>query len=231
MRGNADYTIDEPVHYPFAFSENPALRWANRQLVKAKPEFHKATFLKPLHRSTEFCGTCHKVHLPPELNDYKWLRAQNHFDSFWLSGVSGQGVASFYYPPVAEANCQGCHMPLVEISEAPNFSAVVRDDSGALKTLDHQFPSANTALPHLLRDSLPRADEAIEAHRRFLEGVMRVDLFGVKAGGRIDGELVAPRIEDAASRRVRSGCDYQSRRKPAFWFNWVQNLTIAREGL
>ena len=46
--GNADYTIEEPEHYPFAFSENPLLQWVNNQLVKAKPEFHKKTFLKPL---------------------------------------------------------------------------------------------------------------------------------------------------------------------------------------
>ena len=50
------------------------------------------TFLKPLHRSAEFCGTCHKVHLPAELNGYKWLRGQNHYDSFLLSGVSGHRV-------------------------------------------------------------------------------------------------------------------------------------------
>ena len=30
-RGNSDYTIDTPIHYPFAFSENPALRWINEQ--------------------------------------------------------------------------------------------------------------------------------------------------------------------------------------------------------
>ncbi len=191
-RGNADYTIDEPVHYPFAFSENRALRWLNRQLVKAKPEFHKATFLKPLHRTPEFCGTCHKVHLPPELNAYKWLRGQNHYDSFWLSGVSGQGIASFYYPAKAEANCNGCHMPLVEASERPNFSARIRDDSGLRKTLDHQFPSANTALPWLLRESLPDAEGAIEKHRKFLEGVMRVDIFGLREGGTITGDLLAP---------------------------------------
>ncbi len=192
VRGNADYTIDEPVHYPFAFSERPALRWINRQLVKAKPEFHKATFLKPLHRSTEFCGTCHKVHLPPELNHYKWLRGQNHYDAFWLSGVSGYGVASFYYPPQAVPNCQSCHMPLVEVSDAPNFSARSRSGSRARETLSHQFPAANTALPHMLRDTLPDADGAIAAHRRFLDGALRVDLFGVKRGGRIDGELLAP---------------------------------------
>jgi hypothetical protein len=192
VRGNADYTIDEPVHYPFAFSERPSLRWINRQLVKAKPEFHKATFLKPLHRSAELCGACHKVHLPPELNDYKWLRGQNHYDSFWLSGVSGYGVASFYYPAQAVPNCQGCHMPLVAVSDAPNFSALARDESGVRKTRDHQFPAANTALPHMLRDVLPDADAAIAAHRRFLDGRLRVDLFGVKRGGRIDGELLAP---------------------------------------
>ncbi len=184
-RGNADYTIDEPVHYPFAFSDNRFLAWVNRQLVKAKPEFHKKTFLKPLHRSTEFCGTCHKVHLPEELNHYKWLRGQNHQDSFWLSGVSGQGAASFYYPARAEPNCNQCHMPLFE---SEDFGALVRDDSGVRKIHDHQFPSANTAIPHLLQ--MPAWVN--EGHRKFLEGVMRVDLFGVREGGRIDGELTAP---------------------------------------
>src|SRR6056297_2255235 len=36
-RGNGDYTIEEPMHYPFTFSDNPMLSWVNRQLVKAKP--------------------------------------------------------------------------------------------------------------------------------------------------------------------------------------------------
>ena len=63
-RGNADYTIEEPLHYPFAYSDNALLQWINNQLVKAKPSFHKKTFLKPFHKSAEFCSTCHKVHLP-----------------------------------------------------------------------------------------------------------------------------------------------------------------------
>ncbi|MFM7919993.1 MAG: multiheme c-type cytochrome, partial [Planctomycetaceae bacterium] len=90
--GNADYTIEEPEHYPFASSDNAVLQWINNQLVKAKPSFHKKTFLKPLHKSAEFCGACHKVHLPFALNHYKeWLRGQNHYDSWLLSGVSGHG--------------------------------------------------------------------------------------------------------------------------------------------
>ena len=191
-RGNAAYTIDAPTHYPFAFSDNPALAWINRQLIKAKPEFHKATFLKPLHKEPEFCGSCHKVHLPQELNDYKWLRGQNHFDTFWLSGVSGQGIESFYYPPKAQENCNGCHMPNVEAPGPDNFGASVRDDSGLAKTFSHMFPSANTAMPHLLRDQFKDPDQVIQAHREFNEGVMRLDIFALKEDGKIDGELVGP---------------------------------------
>ena len=186
-RGNADYTIDEPPHYPFAFSDNSFLRWVNRQLVKAKPEFHKKSFLKPLHQTDVFCGSCHKVHLPVELNQYKWLRGQDHLDTYRLSGVSGHGIESFYYPPVAEVNCNDCHMPLMASND---FGAQVRDESGIPKVHDHMFPSANTAMAKLV--SMPRPDEAIEKHREFLEGVMRLDLFGIKKGGTISGELVAP---------------------------------------
>ncbi|MCB1032411.1 MAG: hypothetical protein KDD47_01080, partial [Acidobacteria bacterium] len=184
-RGNADYTIEEPIHYPFAFSENGTLRWVNRQLVKAKPELHKKTFLKPLHKTAEFCGGCHKVHLPEELNKYKWLRGQNHYDAFLLSGVSGHGVTSFYYPPKAETNCSGCHMPL---APSDQFAAQDFDGTGERKIHDHQFPSANTAIPHLLG-----MDPAVnEAHRNFNEGVMRVDLFALRKGESLEEEVMAP---------------------------------------
>ncbi|HVS15460.1 MAG TPA: multiheme c-type cytochrome [Thermoanaerobaculia bacterium] len=184
-RGNSDYTIEEPLHYPFAFSENQALRWVNEQLVKSKPELHKKTFLKPLHQSTEFCATCHKVHLPPELNNYKWLRGQNHYDAFLLSGVSGHGITSFYYPPEAEANCNGCHMKPMA---SDDFGARRIDSSGELQVHRHLFPSANTAIPALL--GFPAWVN--EEHRKFNEGVMRVDIFGLREGGTVEGALTAP---------------------------------------
>lgn len=199
VKGNAAYTIDEPVHYPFAFSDSPFLQWVNRQLVKAKPEFHKKTFLKPHHKSAEFCGTCHKVHLPEELNAYKWLRGQNHYDAYHLSGVSGHGINSFYYPPKAEHDCNGCHMPLLASND---FGAKDFDGSGELKVHDHQFPSANTAIPHLL--GMP--DWVNDSHRAFLDGVMRLDIFGIKEGGTIDSPLTAPIRPDAPS--VKPGATY-----------------------
>ena len=184
-KGNSDYTIEEPIHYPFAFSHNPVLRWVNFQLVKAKPELHKKTFLKPLHRSAEFCSACHKVHLPPELNNYKWLRGQDHYSTYHLSGVSGYGVTSFYYPPKAVRTCAECHMPL---QPSDDFGARDFDHTGGLEVHDHLFPGANTGIPHLR--GFP--DWVIKAQEDFNEGVMRVDLFGVKEGGTIDGELHAP---------------------------------------
>lgn len=182
-RGNADYTIEEPLHYPFTYSDNEMLQWVNRLLVKAKPEFHKKTFLKPLHESPEFCGTCHKVHLAEEFNGYKWLRGQNHYDSYHLSGVSGHGVSSFYYPPKAEHNCNGCHMPT---EPSDDFGAKMVD--GELSIHNHQFPSANTALPQLKGSP----DWVNEAHREFLEGSLRLDLFAVREEGQIDGEFIGP---------------------------------------
>ncbi len=184
-KGNSDYTIEEPLHYPFTYSGSEFLQWVNRALVKAKPDFHKRTFLKPLHKTPEFCGTCHKVHLPVELNAYKWLRGQDHYDSYHLSGVSGHGVTSFYYPPRAEHNCNGCHLPL---QESDDFGTKANDDSGVLTVHDHQFPSANTAIPHLL--GLP--EWVNEAHRKFLDGVMRVDIVALRRDGTVMGELLTP---------------------------------------
>jgi len=58
-------------------------------------EYLQKTFLKPVHHSAECCGTYHKVHLQEALNHYRWLRGQNHYDFFLLSGVSGHCASSF----------------------------------------------------------------------------------------------------------------------------------------
>ena len=208
-RGNADYTIEESPHYPFAFSESPLLRWASNQLIKAKPAFHKHTFLKPeVHRSNEFCGACHKVHLPEKLNDYKWLRGQDHYGSFLFSARSGHGALGWYQPDKAATTCNECHMPAVPSTD---FAARDRDGSGTRSILSHAFPSANTALscltdmsasamlPGAYADDLPpdmaaeTSEEArakiIAGHAAFNAKTLRVDLFAVRDGGAVDGAL------------------------------------------
>ncbi len=184
--GNAAYTIDEPIHYPFAYSSNSVLQWINNQLVKAKPDFHKKTFLKPFMKTEEYCSTCHKVSLPFEVTNYKeFLRGQNHYDTFLLSGA-GHGARSFYYPPKAEANCNDCHMPL---KASEDFSAQYFNPTNKSQRYihDHLFPSANNALPYLRGDH-----DIVAEHAKFSTNSLRVDIFGVKEGGVIDSALVAP---------------------------------------
>jgi tetratricopeptide (TPR) repeat protein len=185
--GNASYTIDEPIHYPFAFSTNKALQFVNNQLIKAKPAFHKKTFLKPeVHKSAEFCSTCHKVSIPFALNHYKeFLRGQNSYDTYLLSGVSGHNARSFYYPPKAVENCAGCHMPLQKAQN--DFGAKFFSTNDYLTVHNHLFPGANTGIAHLNNDP-----ETVKAHSDFLKGTLRIDLFGIKDGGTVDSALIAP---------------------------------------
>lgn len=217
-RGNAEYTIDEPVHYPFAYSSNAALQYVNNLLVNAKPAFHKKTFLKPFMKTAEYCSTCHKVSLPAEVTKYKdFLRGQNHYDTYLLSGVSGHNARAFYYPEKAQANCAGCHMPLKESEE---FGADYFNPTNQTTRYvhDHFFPSANTGVPAIRKALLGKADapayasphyptgdraarrsndiaeldRVINTHSNFLRGSLRVDIFGVREGGTIDGKLIAP---------------------------------------
>jgi hypothetical protein len=155
-------------------------------LVKAKPEFHKRTFLKPLHKSAEFCSTCHKVSIPHELNKYKeFLRGQNHYDTFLLSGVSGHNAKSFYYPEKAKQNCAPCHMPLVP---SDDFGAKIFDSTNrVLNVHNHLFPAANTGVAHLRGQP-----DIVKAQQEFLKDCVRIDLFGIKEGGAVDSRLTAP---------------------------------------
>lgn len=183
--GNGHYVIDEPDHYPFAYSDNPLLQSLNELLVKAKPSFHKSEMLKPFHKSEDFCSTCHKVSLPRELTQYReWMRGQNHHDSYLLSGVSGHGARSFYYPPVAEDNCNGCHMPEIASND---FGAKYSEKLGTLAVKDHLFVGANTALPYWFND-----DKVVQRTQEFLKKSLRVDIFGVREEGSVEGELIAP---------------------------------------
>jgi tetratricopeptide (TPR) repeat protein len=195
--GNASYTIAEPQHYPFAKSKNPLLQWLNNQVVKAKPDFHKKTFLKPFHRTAEFCATCHKVSLPNALNHYKeFLRGQDHYTPFLLSGVK-HGARSFYYPEMAKTRCAECHMPL---KESNDFGRGYFDDSGKLKIHDHLFPGGNTGLPWLLQLDPKHADhaegfrQAAQTQADFLrDKKVRIDLFALREGGDdITGRFIGP---------------------------------------
>jgi Flp pilus assembly protein TadD len=168
VKGNGSYVIEEARQYPFAFSKNATLQAVNRLLIRMEPSLHRKTFLKPLHRTPEFCSSCHKVALIPALNSYRWMRGQNHYDTWYDSGVSGRAVRSFYDPPQPKA-CRDCHLPPYPSREFGNRKGQLHD---------HLFPAANTALPFI------RGDKETEKHiREFLQNkVLTADIFAIKRG-------------------------------------------------
>jgi tetratricopeptide (TPR) repeat protein len=76
-------------------------------------------------------------------------------------------------------------MPLMPSRDfgAQFFSSTNR----TLSIHDHLFPSANTGIAHL-RGHAP----TVARHQAFLRGSVRVDIFGLRDGGSITGELLAP---------------------------------------
>ena len=182
IKGNGAYTLTIPEQYPFTYSELPFLKWINRTLIKAKPDFHKTSYLKPLHKTAEFCSVCHKVALPESLNHYKWLRGQNHYDSFYLSGVSGHAVASFYYPEKAKKNCAECHMPM---QDSEDFGGITTSLTGQPQVHSHYFEAANSAVKYL--NNL-KSDPI----NSMLSGSLSIDIFGIRENGELTGELIAP---------------------------------------
>ena len=168
--GQGAFEIEYPPLHDLAASSNPVLRTLHDKLTELAPRPHRETFLKPFHReqTSEFCSTCHKVHLDVPVNAYRWIRGFNEYDNWQGSGVSGEGARSFYYPPAAQG-CADCHMTLV----ASNDPAA-RDG----RVHSHRFAAANTAVPFVNHDTAQ-----LDAVKAFLEsGQVTLDVFGLARG-------------------------------------------------
>ena len=165
--GQGEFVVEYPAIHDLAASDNPILSGIHDLLITLAPGPHRETFLKPFHReqSAEFCSSCHKVHLDMPVNDYRWIRGFNEYDSWQASGVSGQGARSFYYPDTPKT-CGSCHMPLVRSDDPAATDGFVRS---------HRFPAANTALPFVNRDA-----EQLKAVQDFLQAdQISIDVFGI----------------------------------------------------
>jgi tetratricopeptide (TPR) repeat protein len=174
--GQGGFVLDFPPLDDLAASKNPLLVSVHDYILKLNPKPHRNAFLKPFHKDddkvSEFCSTCHKVHLDVPVNHYRWLRGFNDYDNWQASGVSGQGARSFYYPPKPQ-NCSDCHMPLVPSNDFGNINGKVHS---------HRFAAANTAVPASYGDH-PQIAEV----EKFLKGALTVDIFGLAESP--EGEL------------------------------------------
>ncbi|OGG51543.1 MAG: hypothetical protein A3F84_11310 [Candidatus Handelsmanbacteria bacterium RIFCSPLOWO2_12_FULL_64_10] len=170
--GNGNYNIADEQEDPYLFATSgSALGKAIHDLaLKARPAVHKAQMLKPFFRTSEFCGTCHKVSLDVRLNAYRWVRGQNEFDAWHDSGVALNASRTFYLPPKKRV-CQDCHMP-PERAERGDVAA----KNGHVRS--HRFLAVNTALPFLRgdRETIRRVEEFLRDEK------LRVDIFAIRRG-------------------------------------------------
>jgi tetratricopeptide (TPR) repeat protein len=172
--GNNGFTIEYPPLHQLMTSKNKAVRELTSFMTYLNPQPHRETFMKPFMReqASEYCSTCHKVHLDVPVNNYRWFRGFNDYDNWQASGF-GEGGRSFYYPPKGQS-CSECHMPLEPSKEAGN-----RGGQGH----SHRFPGANTSLAAANKDR-----EQLEIEKKFLtSGFISVDIFAaspVESNGR-----------------------------------------------
>jgi len=146
--------------------------------ILAHLDRHSKAVMQDIYHTPEFCSACHKVNLPPMLNDYKWIRAFTTYDEWQNSKFSQRNPLTFYNADFT--TCQGCHM---------KRATLVLPDQGAKNgTLaSHSWPAGNTAVPFFYN-----LDEQMKKTVDFLKAgnFLNVDIVGLKLADR--DELIAP---------------------------------------
>jgi Tfp pilus assembly protein PilF len=136
--------------------------------------------MRPLLKTPEFCGACHKSQVPKELNDYKFLRAFMVADELQQSSFSKESPHPFYVRD--KETCNSCHM---KRDAAPLFDVSAKN--GTL--VSHRWAAANTAIPVFYK-----WPEQLEAVSKFLaDDKLGVDIFAIhrQSPGKPE-ELIAP---------------------------------------
>jgi tetratricopeptide (TPR) repeat protein/RNase P subunit RPR2 len=158
ITGNGNYVFNDKTvnSYPFSDANGGVKETIKNILIKANPEDHANSLSTPFFKTAQFCASCHKVSLNKQVNNYRWIRGQNEYDSWHNSGVARNASSTFYLPEKAR-KCQDCHMPLVKVKYGDMAAK-----NGLIRS--HLFPAANTALPYIRGDS-----ETVAAIEAFLK--------------------------------------------------------------
>ena len=197
------------MHYPFAQQREPGAPVGQQPAREGQaglpqedvPEAVPQDAPSSARRAT-------RSRLPVELNHYKeFLRGQNHYDTFLLSGVSGHGARSFYYPPQGEGEL--CRVPHAAQAQRRLRGEGLRRAAASARSTTTSSPARTPACFSLLKGD-PRFSQhadgfqkTIDMHADFLKGTatdgsdkkVRIDLFGLKpaaASGRRLGAVCGP---------------------------------------
>jgi Flp pilus assembly protein TadD len=137
--------------------------------ILAHLDRHKKAVMQDLYRKPKFCSACHKASLPPELNNYKWLRSFTAYDEWQDSMFSHENPLTFYQANYA--SCQDCHMRPEPLDNSYG-------DSRSHTFPSHRWIAGNTAVP--FKDG---HSEQLDKTITFLKSgrFISVDLFALQA--------------------------------------------------
>ncbi len=179
-RGIGGYVMGEPALLVKEDGTRLLAGVTDQQILNDIPS-HRRAMMRPLLKTPEFCGACHKSQVPRELNDYKFLRAFMVADELQQSSFSKESPHPFYVRD--KETCNTCHM---KRDAAPLFDVSAKN--GTL--VSHRWASANTAIP-----TYYKWKDQLDAVTRFLEDdKLGVDIFAIRrrARGADKEELIAP---------------------------------------
>ena len=178
-RGIGGYVMGEPA---LLVKEDGTrlLEVKDQQILDDIPS-HRRAMMRPLLKTAEFCGACHKSQVPRELNDYKFLRAFAVADEYQMSSFSKESPHPYYVRD--KETCNSCHM---KREAAPLFDVSAKQG----KLASHRWPAANTAIPLFYK-----WPEQLDAVKKFLENdALGIDIFALrrKPPGTSAEEFIAP---------------------------------------
>jgi Tfp pilus assembly protein PilF len=167
-QGIGSYTIAPPAL--LELEDGRRITDASDQQILADLPSHSRAMMRPLLKKPEFCATCHKSAIVPELNGRKWFRTFSVYDEWQQSAFSKETVQPLSARPYQD--CQSCHM--------------ARQESTGYAS--HRWPGANTAIA--AHYGWP---QQLKATSDFLKkDVVSVDIFALHSQQGSRAETLAP---------------------------------------
>ena len=178
-RGIGGYVMGEPALLVKEDGTRLLAGVTDQQILDDIPS-HRRAMMRPLLKTPEFCGACHKSQVPRELNDYKFLRAFMVADELQQSSFSKESPHPFYVRD--KETCNSCHM---KREPAPLFDVSAK--KGTL--VSHRWATANTAIP-----TYYKWPDQLSAVNKFLENdALGIDIFAIRRQSRgAAEEFIAP---------------------------------------
>lgn len=187
VSGNADYKIAPPERYIFELKDGKTAKMISDFLIRAYPQKHIETFQRPLLKTPEFCGSCHKQFIDEEVNNVGWVQLQNQYDNWRKSRWNHPNE------PMKTVECRECHMPLADsFDPASGDPTDYNRSSNDGKHRDHRFLGGNQMIPSLL--NLPGAEEHVRLTEKWLRGEIEIPEIADKweTGPAVPIKIVAP---------------------------------------